>query len=186
MDNAGWHARRRAAQQDVGVPQSFLRRFTSRLVRFVQEVAIPPSRGPDGYYRPVAQVEPMEDTFIGGWTMPVSRQPSPRPTPPDSNGTGNVQLGMPAPSMSSHLRQTGYPFVQPPSGSAAPAPHGLRPSVDENPIAQLSPVERSKRINLRKATMQPYLQFMCGPLLRYDRVDEHGVWHGAALIVSKW
>jgi hypothetical protein len=33
--------------------------------------------------------------------------------------------------------------------------------------------------------MQPYLQFMCGPLLRYDTVDEHGVWHGAALIVSE-
>jgi hypothetical protein len=33
--------------------------------------------------------------------------------------------------------------------------------------------------------MQPYLQFMCGPLLRYDTVDEHGVWHGAALVVSE-
>jgi hypothetical protein len=33
--------------------------------------------------------------------------------------------------------------------------------------------------------MNPYLQFMCGPLLRYDTVDEQGVWHGAALIVSE-
>lgn len=32
--------------------------------------------------------------------------------------------------------------------------------------------------------MNPYLQFMCGPLLRYDTVDERGVWHGAALIVT--
>ena len=62
----------------------------------------------------------------------------------------------------------------------------MRPSMDENPLAQLSPVERSHNLNLRKRVMQPYLQYMCGPLLRYDTVDEHGVWHGAALIVSTW
>lgn len=33
--------------------------------------------------------------------------------------------------------------------------------------------------------MDPYLQLMCGPLLRYDTIDEHGVWHGAVLVVSK-
>ncbi|ETW85467.1 hypothetical protein HETIRDRAFT_32709 [Heterobasidion irregulare TC 32-1] len=32
--------------------------------------------------------------------------------------------------------------------------------------------------------MNPHLQFMCGPLLRYDTVDERGVWLGAALIVT--
>ncbi|KAF9036679.1 hypothetical protein BJ165DRAFT_1394689 [Panaeolus papilionaceus] len=32
--------------------------------------------------------------------------------------------------------------------------------------------------------MDPHLQFMCGPLLKYDTIDEHGVWHGAALIVT--
>jgi len=26
---------------------------------------------------------------------------------------------------------------------------------------------------------------MCGPLLRYDTVDEQGVWRGAALLVSE-
>lgn len=31
--------------------------------------------------------------------------------------------------------------------------------------------------------MNPYLQLMVGPLLRYDTVDEFGVWHGACLIV---
>jgi E3 ubiquitin-protein ligase NEDD4 len=35
-----------------------------------------------------------------------------------------------------------------------------------------------------KRSMHPYLQFMCGPLLRYDSVDSDGVWRGAALIVS--
>ena len=127
----------------------------------------------------------MEDTFIGGWTLPASRQPSPRPTPPDSQGNGSVQMNVPVPSpfLSQHLRQTGYPFVQPPPESVSPAAQGSRP--DENLAALPSPVERSRNLNLRKATMQPYLQFMCGPLLRYDAVDG-GVWHGAALIVSKW
>lgn len=33
--------------------------------------------------------------------------------------------------------------------------------------------------------MNPVLQFMVGPLLKYDTVDDKGVWHGACLIVSK-
>ena len=33
--------------------------------------------------------------------------------------------------------------------------------------------------------MEPRLQFMCGPLLRYDTNDEYGIWHGVALIVSE-
>ena len=46
----------------------------------------------------------------------------------------------------------------------------------------LSAVERSHF--LRAVRMQPYMQFMVGPLLRYDTV-ENGVWRGACLIVSK-
>jgi hypothetical protein len=49
-------------------------------------------------------------------------------------------------------------------------------------LAGMTAVERSK--NLRVARMDPILQFMAGPLLRYDTVDMDGVWHGAALIVS--
>jgi hypothetical protein len=155
---------------------------------FVQEGDSRPLRGPDGQFRPVAQVEPMEDTFIGGWTMPVPRQPSPRPSPrPTQPGDGNVQFGIPGPPplLSPHLLQTGYPFIRQPSASVPSTLHGLPTSSDESPLAQLSPVERSQTLHLRKTTMQPNLQFMCGPLLRYDTVDEHGVWHGAALIVSK-
>jgi hypothetical protein len=136
------------------------------------------------------QVEPMQDTFIGGWAMPAPSHSSPGPTQqPYTNGDGSAQMNMPLPSphLSTHLQQTGYPFVRPPSGSVSPALQGgVRPSMDENPFARLSPVERSQNLNIRKRTMQPYLQFMCGPLLRYDTVDEHGVWHGAALIVSKY
>lgn len=32
--------------------------------------------------------------------------------------------------------------------------------------------------------MNPHLQLMCGPLLRYDTVDSDGVWHGAAMVVT--
>jgi len=133
----------------------------------------------------------MQDTFIGGWTMPVPGHPSPRPTePPDSsngNGSAQMSISLPSPYMTPHLQQTGYPFVHPPSGSVSPALQGgVQPSLGETPISRLNPVQRSQTLNLRKRIMQPYLQFMCGPLLRYDTVDEHGVWRGAALIVSKY
>ena len=121
--------------------------------------------------------------------MPTPGHPSPGPTQqPQTNGDGSAQMNVPQPSpfLSPHLQQTGYPFVRPPSASASSGLQGgVHASTDENPLAQLSPVERSQTLNLKKRTMQPYLQFMCGPLLRYDTVDEHGVWHGAALIVSK-
>jgi hypothetical protein len=121
--------------------------------------------------------------------MPVPRHPSPGPTQqPHANGDQNAQMNVspPPPFLNPHLQQTGYPFVRPPSGSASPAlPGGVRASTDETPLAHLGPVERSQNLNLRKRAMQPYLQFMCGPLLRYDTIDEYGVWHGAALIVSK-
>jgi hypothetical protein len=104
--------------------------------------------------------------------MPVSRHPPPRPTRPDSNGDASVNSNItPSPEFPG---STGYPFVRQPSSS-----------MDEIPLSRLSPLERSKALNFRKTVMQPYLQFMCGPLLRYDTVDEHGVWHGAALIVSE-
>jgi hypothetical protein len=154
------------------------RRLTSpvRLTRascgLVQAVPLSPSRGPDGYFCPVVQIEATEDVIIGGWTMPVSRYPSPRPNRPESNGNASVNSNIgPSPEFPG---SNGYPFVRRPSSS-----------MDEIPLSQLSPLERSKALNFRKSVMQPYLQFMCGPLLRYDTVDEHGVWHGAALIVSE-
>jgi hypothetical protein len=51
----------------------------------------------------------------------------------------------------------------------------------------MSAAERSNSLNLgkRRRRMEPYLQFMCGPLLRYDTVVEHDVWRGAAMIVSE-
>ena len=49
-------------------------------------------------------------------------------------------------------------------------------------LVKMSAVERSRL--LRVARMEPHLQFMCGPLLKFDTIDDNGVWHGAALIVT--
>lgn len=49
-------------------------------------------------------------------------------------------------------------------------------------LAQLPPAERARAQRIPQ--MDPVLQFMVGPLLRYDTVDMNGVWHGAALIVT--
>ncbi|KAG6331039.1 hypothetical protein ID866_8051, partial [Astraeus odoratus] len=48
--------------------------------------------------------------------------------------------------------------------------------------AQLPAAERAKI--QRTPQMNPPLQFMVGPLLRYDTIDNNGTWHGAALIVT--
>ena len=181
MDNAGWQARRRAAYQAVSVTQTFAPTplagwLTPGSFGSVQEVASPPSRGPDGHFRPVTQIESIDDVVIGGWSMPVSRPLLPPPTYPDcsKDADGTLEITPPPRFPSPNLRQTGYPFVR-----------QLYPSMDEMPLSQHRPVERSQILQLRKNFMDPYLQFICGPLLRYDNVDEHGVWNGAALIVSK-
>jgi hypothetical protein len=49
-------------------------------------------------------------------------------------------------------------------------------------MAQLPAAERARM--QRAPRTDPYLQFMVGPLLRYDTVDENAVWNGAAMIVT--
>lgn len=141
----------------------------------VQEAASTPFRGPDGHFRPASQIESPDDVFIGGWVMPAQRYPSPYPTYPDGTGSASVNITPPAQFPSPQFRQTGYPFV-----------HQSGPFMDDASGSQLSAAERSQAFKRRKRFMDPYLQFTCGPLLRYDNVDSHGVWHGAALIVSAY
>jgi len=145
----------------------------------VQDAASTPFRGPDGYFHPASQIESSDDVFIGGWVMPAPRRPSPFPTYPpdgtDTSGDASVNVAPPPRFPSPHSRQTGYPFVRQ-SG----------PFMDDTPVSQLSAAERSQAFKRRKRFMDPYLQFTCGPLLRYDNVDSRGVWHGAALIVSAY
>ncbi|KZV71815.1 hypothetical protein PENSPDRAFT_650377 [Peniophora sp. CONT] len=143
MDNPGWHASRRAAQEQ---------RDSHRY------------RGPDGRFTPVEQVFPMQDGFVGGFN-PYSHNTNGPPTPglPQPGG-GDFKLRMPSATepMNHHSR------------------NGSRSTMDSS--RHLSAVERSNQ--LRMARMQPHLQMMCGPLLRYDTVTEDGVWRGAALIVT--
>ena len=166
---------------------------------FSQQHSLPPSRGPDGRFRPLQQVLPMEDSFIGGWNVSAPNSPvslSPPPTPPPKDAGVRPSSSLPPPNVSSHLLQTGYPFVNVHRVVSSPvttsmrdphAAHGPSPlsssSFNDHQLSRLTAAERSK--NLRKRRMNPYLQFMCGPLLRYDTMDEHGVWHGAALIVGE-
>ncbi|KAF8803514.1 hypothetical protein BYT27DRAFT_7225881 [Phlegmacium glaucopus] len=57
-----------------------------------------------------------------------------------------------------------------------------QPTITTPQLTHMTAVERSEA--LRVPRMEPHLQFMCGPLLKYDTVDEHGIWHGAAMIVT--
>ncbi|KAH9926121.1 uncharacterized protein B0H18DRAFT_1085075 [Fomitopsis serialis] len=143
MDSVGWHARQKAKREE--------------------ENARSPQRGPDGRFRPVEEIGPLDGQFIGG-------PPPPTPPPKDdphysvANGKRTPSLGT-IPSQSSQY-EAGTPD--------SPLHH----------LARMSAVERSR--NLKVAHMEPYLQLMAGPLLRYDTVDRQGIWRGAALIVSKF
>ncbi|KZT28528.1 hypothetical protein NEOLEDRAFT_1154428 [Neolentinus lepideus HHB14362 ss-1] len=112
-------------------------------------------RGPDGRFQPVAQIMPMEDRFIGGFASTAPPSPLPPAVPPKDHDYFGTQTQ----DSSTKSYSTG-----------------------PNQLTQMSPVERSKI--LKSARTEPHLQFMVGPLLRYDTVDEQGVWHGAALIVT--
>ena len=107
----------------------------------------------------------------------------PSPSRLGSNGVG-IPFGVPVPPspLNSHLGYLFFGYVPSPVSSAF---QSAQPSFDQSPLSKLSPVERSQTLHHRKRTMHPYLQFMCGPLLRYDTIDADGVWRGAAMIVSK-
>lgn len=142
-----------------------------------------PQRGPDGRYQPVEQLAPMDQEFIGGFMAPPNSpysqgEVSPPPIPPRPPPKDKIYP--PTPSNGGHPeRQPSWSETQYASSmSSEGAPY---PTYQ---LAHLSAVERSQ--NLRVARMNPHLQFMAGPLLRYDTVDRQGVWHGAAMIVSKY
>lgn len=128
-------------------------------------------RGPDGgRYLPVEEVQPLPDgsgrAQADSFGAPRLSLPSPgtlSPVPPKyfaDNAAQNIY----ASSTSLSIER-----------SVASGSSGIS-------LAQMPPVERSRAQRL--ARMEPYLQFMAGPLLRYDTVDENDLWRGAALIVT--
>ncbi|TCD65630.1 hypothetical protein EIP91_002435 [Steccherinum ochraceum] len=169
MDSAGWHAQHRARKDDARWNQ--------------------PQRGPDGRFQPVEQVYPMHEPFVGGFSpaatpptnyqggpppFPPSPHPSPGPPPPIPPKDGLYQHNG-APKFKPQYEESTLSYPE----STNSAGSYLYPTQQ---LAHMTPVERSQ--NLRIARMHPYLQFMAGPLLRYDTVGPDGVWRGAAMIVT--
>lgn len=115
-----------------------------------------PHRGPNGSYQHVAHVMPMNETFVGGFSAEL---PPPIPPPKD------------------------YVVHNVPSQQNGQLRIASQPRLSTSTLTHKSAVERSHL--LRVARMEPHLQFMVGPLLRYDTVDTSGVWNGFALIVSE-
>jgi len=107
--------------------------------------------------------------------MHAPRRPPPLSTYPESSWNARVNSNITPPPRipSPQLRLTGYPFVR-----------QSDPFMDDTPVSQLSAAERFQVLRRRKGFMDPYLQFTCEPLLRYDNVNSDALWHGAALIVS--
>ena len=107
----------------------------------------------------------MNDQFVGGFD---SRMP---PTPPPKDYVQQY--------IQSH--QNGRPRQ---TSQVSAAQMSTKASASSSKVTDMSPVERSQLFKV--ARMEPYLQFMVGPLLRYDTIDERGVWNGFALVVSKY
>ena len=101
---------------------------------------------------------------------PFTSRPPPTPPPKDDAGQYYAVNGQRSPSFGTVPQQA----------SQYEAMESLSPL---HQLARMSAVERSR--NLKVKHMEPYLQVMAGPLLRYDTVDKQGVWRGAALVVSK-
>ncbi|KAJ6547407.1 hypothetical protein B0H19DRAFT_954671 [Mycena capillaripes] len=117
-----------------------------------------PHRGPDGSFLPVQQqVGPMDETFIGGFH-------------PGFNNIRPSTPGPPPPPKDAIYSQPGSQFGQ-----------TTKSSIASSHLTTLSAVERSHALRIPR--MEPHLQFMVGPLLRYDTVED-GVWHGAVMIVT--
>ncbi|KAJ7273561.1 hypothetical protein B0H12DRAFT_1089992 [Mycena haematopus] len=113
-----------------------------------------PHRGADGNFLPVEVVTPMDESFIGGF-HPHLRPATPGPPPPPKDA----------------IYSQGYQSGQTTTKSSITSSH----------LTTMSAVERSQALRIPR--MEPHLQFMVGPLLRYDTVED-GVWHGAVLIVT--
>ncbi|OAX39189.1 hypothetical protein K503DRAFT_799850 [Rhizopogon vinicolor AM-OR11-026] len=129
-------------------------------------------RGPNASHLPVEEIDPLpEDSRIASGYRVLPLPPTPG-TPPSVPPKPDTDL--PA-YFSENDAYNAY----------ASASHPMEPSVSSKPsvhLAQMPAVDRSRAQKL--ARMEPHLQFMVGPLLRYDTVDQNELWRGAALVVT--
>ncbi|KAG2158423.1 uncharacterized protein EDB93DRAFT_1077236 [Suillus bovinus] len=126
-------------------------------------------RGPGGRYPPVEEIDPLPDgvgrTQAGGFGIPRLSSLTPGTPPP----------AVPPKYFTDNPAQNVYASASLPIERLASGSSGVS-------FVHMPAVERSRAQRLPK--MEPHLQFMVGPLLRYDTVDENGLWRGAALIVT--
>lgn len=116
------------------------------------------------------------DGSVGGFNVPLPQAfegAPPTPPPKDNIGLPGSDYQPQAVSPTSSLSQA---TLKESAGRESL-------SYSAHQLTHMTAVERSQ--SLRVARMDPYLQLMAGPLLRYDTVDERGVWRGAAMIVSE-
>jgi hypothetical protein len=142
-----------------------------------QELEQEPQRDYEGNYVPYEQqVQPMQEDFIGGFHPGLQQPP---PPPPKDRHSALRFPGLDTFSRSNTIDDSQAPRPWVPAYPAMPK----SPSVSAPDMSNMSAVERSK---LQKtARMHPHLQFMCGPLLRYDDItDQRSIWRGFVMIVS--
>src|ERR1700722_15972487 len=143
MDNPGWHARRRAAHENVNANHQRLSPPRTEIHPFQDSYLYGPAhRGPDGRYQPAEEeLAPMQDNFIGGFHRSSRRSDAPGHAPPQAPAVGAEHV--------SSLSQDELLTLN---------------------LMNLTATERSQALRSRIARMRPELQFMVGPLLRYDTV----------------
>ncbi|TFK72175.1 hypothetical protein BDN72DRAFT_371720 [Pluteus cervinus] len=165
MDNPGWHAYSRAQKE-----QEYYRTHQHH--------------GADGRWQPVEQ---MPQPFPGPGDYPYTPQQYPYPPQQYPYPPQNQQYPYPSqnappspmapspPPKDALFQQPGFHVSMPPPGPPE------YPFVSTSTLATRSAIERSQ--SLRVQRMDPHLQLMCGPLLRYDTIHD-SVWRGAVLIVT--
>jgi hypothetical protein len=122
----------------------------------------------------------MQEDFIGGFHPGVSAN-APPPLPPKDRHT--LRLPSFGALNASAERVSRTPTVDGGAPWASSHPASPTPASSAPDLTGMTAVERSRL--LKTARMNPHLQFMCGPLLRYDTLtDDRAVWRGHVMIVS--
>ncbi|ELU44919.1 plasma membrane protein [Rhizoctonia solani AG-1 IA] len=138
----------------------------------------------------------LNEPWVGGFQaqgqMPHAQVQGNVPIPPYHSQSGYVKTvcaSRPIPAHSHHHFSASQSQAIVPHIVVEPEAHLIDHSTAHYPgpspysAPPLSAVERSNALG-GPPRMDPHLQMMCGPLLRYDTVDDHGIWHGAAMVVT--